>query len=109
LDVIKDGMLSKYQKFSQYQKSERDIAVLIDKDIQISEVLSAIQELSQNDLIDVQLFDLYQGDKIETSKKSIALNLSYQSFEMTLTDEIINSYVDQVLKVLQDKFSAEQR
>ena len=109
LDVIKDGMLSKYKKFSQYQKSERDIAVLIDKDIQISEVLSAIQELSQNDLIDVQLFDLYQGDKIETSKKSIALNLSYQSFEMTLTDEIINSYVDQVLKVLQDKFSAEQR
>ena len=109
LDVIKDGILSKYKKFSQYQKSERDIAVLIDKDIQISEVLSAIKGLSQNDLIDVQLFDLYQGDKIEVSKKSIALNLSYQSFEMTLTDEIINSYVDQVLKVLQDKFSAEQR
>jgi phenylalanyl-tRNA synthetase beta chain len=57
----------------------------------------------------VNLFDVYAGDNIESGKKSIALNLSYQSVEETLSDEQVNTQVSEVLVLMQTKFSATQR
>jgi phenylalanyl-tRNA synthetase beta chain len=60
-------------------------------------------------LVDVNLFDVYAGENIESGKKSVALNLSYQSVEETLSDDQVNAQGSEVLAVMQTKFSATQR
>ncbi len=60
-------------------------------------------------MVDVNLFDVYAGENIESGKKSIALNLSYQSVDQTLSDDQVNAQVSEVLALMQTKFSATQR
>ncbi|SFV84537.1 Phenylalanyl-tRNA synthetase beta chain [hydrothermal vent metagenome] len=60
-------------------------------------------------MVDVNLFDVYAGENIESGKKSVALNLSYQSVDQTLSDDQVNAQVSEVLALMQTKFSATQR
>ena len=106
---IQQGKIVSYKAFSSFQVSQRDIALVLKKEIQASELITAIKSLKQEYLIDVGIFDVYEGEHIESGKKSVALNLSYQSNEATLTDEQLNQSVDEVLNHLQTEFSAHLR
>ena len=109
LASMQQGSVAKYQAFSAYQKATRDIALVIDEQIPANDLITSIKDLKQTYLVDVNLFDVYAGDNIESGKKSIALNLSYQSVEETLSDEQVNTQVSEVLVLMQTKFSATQR
>jgi len=101
--------VSSYQSFSSFQASQRDIALVVDKDINADQLIHAIQSLNQEHLIEVNLFDVYEGKGIEKGKKSIALNLTYQSIETTLNDEQLNKQVEDIITHLEYKFSAKLR
>jgi len=103
------GEIASYKAFSSFQASQRDIALVLEKEIQASDLITAIKSLKQEYLIDVGVFDVYEGEHIELGKKSIALNLSYQSSEATLTDEQLNQSVDEILSHLRTEFSAHLR
>ena len=103
------GEIANYEAFSSFQASHRDIALVLEKEIQASDLITAIKSLKQEYLIDAGIFDVYEGEHIESDKKSIALNLSYQSTEATLTDEQLNQSVDEILSHLQAEFSAHLR
>jgi len=103
------GEIASYRDFSSFQASQRDIALVLNKEIQASDLITAIKNLKQEHLIDVGIFDVYEGEHIESGKKSIALNLSYQSNEATLTDEQLNHNVDKILSHLLTEFSAQLR
>jgi phenylalanyl-tRNA synthetase beta chain len=109
LHAICLGKISQFQSFSSYQKNERDIALLVDKDLPVQVLLASIKSLNQPNLIEVKVFDVYQGENIASNKKSIALNLSYQSLESTLKDEEVNTYIQEVLNIVQQKYNAELR
>ena len=109
LSECQQGEITSYQSFSSFQASQRDIALVLEKDVPASELIESIKGLKQQYLIDVSIFDVYEGEHVEDGKKSIALNLSYQSNEATLTDEQLNSGVDSILSHLQAKFSAQLR
>jgi phenylalanyl-tRNA synthetase beta chain len=109
LSELQQGAIASYKAFSSFQASQRDIALVLSKDIQSSDLISAITSLDQEYLIDVNIFDVYEGEHIEAGKKSVALNLSYQSSEATLTDEQLNQSVDEILSHLQTEFSAHLR
>jgi len=109
LASMQQGSVAKYQAFSAYQKATRDIALVIDEQIPANDLITSIKDLKQTYLVDVNLFDVYAGDNIESGKKSIALNLSYQSVEETLSDEQVNTQVSEVLVLMQTQFSATQR
>jgi phenylalanyl-tRNA synthetase beta chain len=55
------------------------------------------------------LFDVYEGQHIEEGKKSVALNLTYQSIDATLTDEQLEQNVSKIVLHLESKFSAKLR
>ena len=103
------GEIASYKSFSSFQASQRDIALVLEKDVPASELIASIKSLKQEYLIDVGIFDVYEGEHIESGKKSIALNLSYQSNEATLTDEQLNQSVDSILSHLEIEFSAHLR
>jgi len=101
--------VSSYQSFSYFQASQRDIALVVTKDINADQLIHAIQSLNQEHLIEVSLFDVYEGEHIDKGKKSVALNLTYQSIKETLTDEQLNQQVEDIITHLESKFSAKLR
>jgi phenylalanyl-tRNA synthetase beta chain len=106
---IEQRKVSSYESFSSFQASQRDIALVVAKDVNIDQLIHAIQSLNQDYLIEVNLFDVYEGEHIEKGKKSVAFNLSYQSSEGTLTDEQLNQQVEDIITHLESKFSAKLR
>ncbi|WP_428087223.1 phenylalanine--tRNA ligase subunit beta [Candidatus Thioglobus sp.] len=109
LAVVLSGKIPKYNAFSAYQKAQRDIALVVDKTVPVAQLTDAIKHLKQTHFVSVSLFDVYAGDNIETDKKSVALNLTYQSLEVTLADDEVNAKVDEVLALMQNKFGATLR
>ena len=106
---IEQGETPSYESFSSFQASQRDIAIVVSKEVSSDELIHSIQSLKQNDLIDVNLFDVYEGEHIEQGSKSVALNLTYQSKEVTLTDEQLAEKVSKIVAHLESKFSAKLR
>ena len=106
---IEQGDTPSYESFSSFQASQRDIAIVVSKEITSDELIHSIQSLKQDDLIDVNLFDVYEGEHIEQGSKSVALNLTYQSEEVTLTDEQLAEKVSKIVGHLESKFSAKLR
>ena len=106
---IEQRKVSSYESFSSFQASQRDIALVVAKDVNVDQLIHAIQSLNQDYLIEVNLFDVYEGEHIEKGKKSVAFNLTYQSSEGTLTDEQLNQQVEDIITHLESKFSAKLR
>lgn len=109
LAVALSGKIAKYQPFSSYQQAQRDIALVVDQTTSVAHLTNAINKLAQEHFVGVSLFDVYEGEHVEPGKKSVALNLVYQSLEGTLADDEVNAKVDEVLAVMKDQFSATLR
>tara|TARA_B100001559_G_scaffold38198_1_gene28496 strand:+ start:108 stop:2465 length:2358 start_codon:yes stop_codon:yes gene_type:complete len=94
---------------SKFSPVRRDISIVVDKDIQASDLVNEIKSQHIDRIIDFYPFDLYQGDSIENNKKSIAFLILMQDTYKTLEDDEVNKTVDQVLKILQNKFKVKLR
>ena len=109
LNAILAGKIAKYESFSSYQQTQRDIALVVDQATPVAALTQSINKLNQTHFVSVSLFDVYSGEHIEPGKKSVALSLTYQSLEATLADDEVNTKVDEVLALMKDKFSATLR
>lgn len=107
--VDKVNLIKKYKELPRYPASERDLALLVDKNIDSADLLKEIIEKGGKLLKDVEVFDLYQGDQIPENKKSLAFKLIFQTSDRTLRDEEINKDFTRVVKGLEEKFAAKIR
>lgn len=98
-----------YQMIPRFPSTTRDIALVVDTDQKAGDIQSIIVEAGGSLLKEVQLFDLYEGEKMEPGKKSIAYSLKYFDPERTLTDEDITKAHDKVLEAVKEKAGAELR
>ena len=73
-------------KYSDYQKSERDFAFVLNKNFHVQELIEIISKIDQDLIRAVKVFDVYEGENIPEGKKSIALNVTIQSSEKTLKE-----------------------
>ncbi len=105
----KETTLIAYQSIPRYPSITRDIALVVDKDAIVGEIRSVIVEAGGRLLTDVSVFDLYEGDKMEAGKKSIAFSLKYQDPDKTMTDEEVTKAHDKVLAAVKEKAGAELR
>jgi phenylalanyl-tRNA synthetase beta chain len=103
---IKSGSIAQYKPLSSYQQSGRDIALVLDENIPVAELIQSIKAMQQQCFIEVNLFDVYTGEGVELGKKSVALSLTYQSPKGTLTETQLNAKVDEVLALMQTQYSA---
>ena len=87
---------------SDYQKSERDFAFVIDKIFKIGALEKIIREVDEDIIQNVSTFDVYEGENIPKDKKSVAINVTLQAIDKTLTendlDEISKRIIDMVSK-----------
>jgi phenylalanyl-tRNA synthetase beta chain len=97
------------RELSRFPEVGRDLAVVISDDVSSEQIVACIRDTAGPLLVDLRIFDVYQGDAIEKNKKSIALGLTLQHPSRTLGDEDINGIIDSCVKELQAKFNAKLR
>jgi phenylalanyl-tRNA synthetase beta chain len=98
-----------YQTLPRYPSMTRDIALVVDQELPAGDLFTVIQAAGGELLKEVNLFDLYEGDKMEEGKKSLAFSLKYFDPERTLTDEEVVTAHERVLKSLEERFGAQLR
>jgi phenylalanyl-tRNA synthetase beta chain len=87
LDHFHDSKVKKTPlTLSPYQPVVRDFAFLINQDIKADQVLKTIQKVDRTLITKVEIFDVYQGDKVPEGQKSIALEVRLEPTQKTLTD-----------------------
>jgi phenylalanyl-tRNA synthetase beta chain len=109
LKKIQESSLSRFEDFSSFPTVRRDLAIVLDQSIDADTIRSVITKKAGNQLVDLHIFDVYQGRGIELSKKSIALGLTFQDRSRTLRDEEINSIIQDVVTVLERELNATLR
>lgn len=109
IDSMLVSAVPKMRELSRFPEVGRDIAVLIDKEVSGEKIEQAIRGVAGPLLVDLRIFDVYQGDAIEKSKKSVALGLTLQHPSRTLGDEDINGIINNCVKELHAKFNAKLR
>ena len=100
---------NEYTPISKYPSITRDIALLVDDDVENATIVEAIKQKSGAYLKDIHLFDVYAGSHLPAGKKSLAYTLTYQVDKGTLTEDQVNTAFDKVTAYLQDKVDAEIR
>lgn len=95
----KTGRL-KNKEFGKFPGISKDVAFVLPKNVNSAAVIDSIKRGGGKLLKSVEVFDYYEGDKIEENKKSIAYNLYFESFEKTLSDEEVNPLFDKIIETV---------
>jgi phenylalanyl-tRNA synthetase beta chain len=111
LDVIYNQAFKPvtYKEASKFPAVKRDLALLLDKQVTYAELEKLAFETERNFLKEVSLFDVYEGEKIPSGKKSYALSFTLQNAEATLTDNQITNTTNKLIKVFEEKLNASIR
>jgi len=96
-------------KYSDFQKSERDFAFILDKNFKVQELIEIIYSVDRELIKSVKVFDVYEGTNIPEDKKSIALNVTIQSLEKTLTEKDLIKINQLIISAVESKTSAKIR
>ena len=94
---------------SDYQKSERDFAFIVNKNVSSQDLINAISHIDQNLISNIKVFDVYEGDNIPENQKSIAINVTIQSFEKTLNDSDLEKINKLIIQTVENKTGAKIR
>ncbi len=98
-----------YKEVSRFPEVRRDLALLLDKDTNYSEIEKVAFRVNKHLLKRVNLFDVYEGDKIEAGKKSYAVSFTLQDESKTLTDKEIDNFMNKLSKMLEQELAARIR
>ena len=99
----------KFKEPAKYPSIQKDVAFLIDRSINASEIEKMIKKSSSRLLKDISVFDVYLGDNIASDKKSIAFKLTYLDDAKTLTDEEVMNDFHQMIEKVTKEFNCEIR
>ncbi|NTV96397.1 MAG: phenylalanine--tRNA ligase subunit beta, partial [Thiobacillus sp.] len=108
-DALATRDLPSYRTVSRFPAVRRDIAVVVDGNLAVGEMLAAAQAALPRLVTEIALFDVYQGKGVPEGKKSLAFKMLLQDTEKTLTDVEIENTVSEVLAFLAERFGATLR
>lgn len=109
LSKMKQGELPAFKELSRFPEVSRDLAILIDKSIIAEKCMATIKASAGEYLTNLQLFDVYQGKGIDDNQKSVAVRMTWQHPERTLTDDEVNTLFQNIMVVLEKQFNATLR
>ena len=92
-----------------YQMVERDFAFLFPKSVKANDIISKIKKIDKKIIEKVSIFDVYEGEKIDTDSKSIAIRVLLQPIEKTFSEEEIDNLSNQIIDTVITSFEASLR
>ncbi|MCH5596663.1 phenylalanine--tRNA ligase subunit beta-related protein [Niabella ginsengisoli] len=109
--IVKKSKTQKVQfkPISKFPAVQRDIAVVISKELKYAAVEEQVKKLNLKKLQSVQLFDVFESEKLGADKKSIAVNFTFLDEEKTLTDGEIDGWMKKIMQNLERELQAEVR
>ena len=90
-------------ELSPFQPVERDFAFVVDRGVNASEIVRAVQSIDKKLIINVTVFDVYEGKGIDPGKKSIAIAVTIQPREKTMTDAEIDALGQKIIAEVRRK------
>ncbi len=96
-------LIKRNYSVSEFQKSERDFAFIIDKNYKAGDVEKIISEVDNSLIQKVLIFDVFEGGNMPEGKKSIAINVTIQSMEKTLSEKDINDVSQKIINIVKAK------
>jgi phenylalanyl-tRNA synthetase beta chain len=98
-----------YEDVLTYPATLQDIAVVVDDDVEVGALVDAAHEAAGELLRHARVFDVYRGGQVGAGRKSVAMHLTFQSPERTLTDEEAAEVRERIVAALAQRFDAELR
>lgn len=93
----------KFKEISKFPNIKKDLALLVSKDKTSKEVETLIKKKAGKLLLDISVFDVYEGKNINEDKRSIAYSLTFGAPDRTLNDDEINTVLENIIKDLENK------
>jgi len=109
IDILTKQLLPKFIEVPKFPTIRRDLAIIVDDDINAQRISDCIINNSPSILIGIQLFDVYRGEGIENHKKSMAYALTLQDIERTLTDNEVDTVLSEIMSILNKELGATMR
>jgi phenylalanyl-tRNA synthetase beta chain len=103
------GKTITYKEVSKFPPVQRDLALVVNKNITFNTVENTIQKLRLNKLQEVQLFDIFESEKLGADKKSMAISFTFMDEEKTLTDKEIDNMINRIVESFENELSADIR
>ncbi|HEY1654849.1 MAG TPA: hypothetical protein VGF86_07045, partial [Candidatus Tumulicola sp.] len=100
LEALPEYALPHYRPPSKFPGTYRDLAVVVDRDVNASDVERSIAEALGATCTGVRVFDEYRGPQVEEGRKSLAVRVRLQRFDRTMTDEEADAAIARALAAL---------
>ena len=104
INKVKESLI-----FSDFQKSDRDFAFVVDKNLKAQNLSEVILDIDNSLIKDVKIFDVYEGENIPYGKKSIALKVTIQSDHKTLNENDLTDISKKIVIFVEEKVGAKLR
>ena len=98
-----------YTEISKYPAVSRDLALLIDKQVEFAQIEQIARQSERKLLKKVELFDVYEGKNLPEGKKSYAVNFILQDEQKTMGDKQIDAIMQKIIQNLKKQLNAELR
>ncbi len=108
MKAIKNNKVS-YREISKFPAVSRDLALLVDKNVEFAAIEEIAYKCEKKLLKDVKLFDVYEGKNLEAGKKSYAVNFTLQDEQKTLNDKQIDAIMNKIIDALTKQLDAKLR
>ena len=99
----------KYKEAFKYPSISKDMAYVLDRNVLVDDVIKTIKKASSKILQDVEVFDVYEGENIDSNKKSVAFSLVFNGIDRTLTDEEVMADFNKIIDKVVSTYNAELR
>ena len=109
LSALQAAISPKFQEISRYPAIRRDLALVLDEAIPARNVLDNVRKTAGRLLVNLELFDEYRGEGIDSGRKSLALGLTLQDTSRTLNEEDVEAVIGRVVAGLKADFEAQLR
>ena len=109
LGALGEGRLPEFRPLSKYPAIRRDIALVVGRDLPFADIERCARVAAPEIVRDISIFDVYTGEKVDSSAKSLALSLILQDYSSTLTDNQVDEATEAVLTALERELSAKLR
>ncbi|MDP3392343.1 phenylalanine--tRNA ligase subunit beta [Sediminibacterium sp.] len=98
-----------YKEVNKFPAVQRDLALVVNKQTRFEQIEKAVQGLKINKLQQMNLFDVFESDKLGADKKSMAVNFTFSDDTKTLTDHEIDAMMNKLIKCFEKEINAEIR
>ena len=106
LDTVQAGHPTRFRALSKYPTIRRDVSVVVDESVTAEAVRDCVGQVGIPVLKNLELFDIYRGEGIDSGQKSLSIGLTFQDSSRTLTDPEVDQGVDRIVTALKTNLDA---